>query len=164
MRRVRNKARRVAGMEQVLMGRGSQVGPEVPSPAASSQTLPSAASAAHPGDTAPPSSGTGAHSPSLAATPRVTGARLTQGHRPGRPWPTAPCGLASLCFRPLECNSQPAPRPPHPRARLLQEALSDFSLLSHLFIPVSGYLMVTSPVVPNQHPALNLRAKKMTIV
>lgn len=52
-------------------------------PAPAGQDLPSASSGARPGGTAPPSSGTEVRSPSHAAAPGVTGARLSQGQRPG---------------------------------------------------------------------------------
>lgn len=47
--------------------------------------LPSVSPGAHPGGTAPPSSGTGVHSPSLAVAPRDTCAGLRQDQRPRLP-------------------------------------------------------------------------------
>ena len=119
--------------ECLAQSRRPQVGPEAPSPAAPSQALPSAASVAHPGGTAPPSSGTGARSPSPAAAPGVMGARLTQGQRPGLPRPTAPCSLALSASGPQDATPNLHQDPPHPMGRLLQEALSDFSLLVRRF-------------------------------
>lgn len=100
---------RAAGTERVLTGRGTQAGPGAPRPPAPSRTLPSAASAAHPGDTAPPSSGTGARSPSLAATPRVTGAGLTQGHSTLQPGFSLPRALRTQLPTRTKSHHTPGP-------------------------------------------------------
>ena len=124
-------------------------------PALAAGDSPSASSGAHPGGTAPPSSGTAARSPSLAAEPGVTGAKLSQGQRPELPWPLTTRSLVSLCLRPLECSSHPAPRPTAPGADSYRKP----SLISPFFL---------TPSIPHEWVSYgplycgpNLRAKSM---
>ena len=97
----------VAGTEQAQDEgtAGSRGSPPLWHPTSAGQDSPSASSGAHLGGTAPPSSDTAAHSPSLAAAPEVTGSRLTCSQSPELPWPTTPQSLTSLCFGPLEGSS-----------------------------------------------------------
>ena len=124
----------VAGTEQVLKRwdtAGSRGSPPRRHPALAGWDSPSASSGAHPGGTAPPSSGTAAHSPSLAAAPGVTDARLTQSQRPELPWLTAPLKHGFSLPQAPRMQLPTCTKTHVPRSRLLQEVLCDFSLLSH---------------------------------
>lgn len=94
---------RSACTEQVLTGWGIQGDPEVRhplTPASAGRDLPSASSGAHPGGTAPPSSGIEVRFPSLAAAPGIMGARLIQGQKPGLPSPLHHAGWLLLASGP----------------------------------------------------------------
>jgi hypothetical protein len=89
-------------------------------------SLPSVSPGAHLGDTAPPSSGTGVHSPSLAAAPRDTSAGLRQDQRPRLHRFSSPKPRTSQTQTPVH-NPNLHGKPPHgtacsPRPLLLHSS------------------------------------------
>lgn len=91
--------------------------------------LPSVSLGAHPGGTAPPSSGTGVHSPSLAVAPRDMCAGLRQDQRPRLPRTSSLEPGTSQTQAPVH-NANLHGKPPKRHSLLPQATASAFLFLA----------------------------------